>query len=115
MSQNGIGKIKNKLQELAALIKEETAEERKEIKEDLVENIRKLKSAVEERFQAVGDKYGDNIVEFIEELEGKTLKIQRNIKDQFSKSMANKDEIINKSTDSLLEAINKVKEKLQSK
>lgn len=87
MSLEGMTKIKAKLQELTTLIKEETAGERKEIQEEILQSVNDLKTAIEERVHAVGEKI----------------------------SKSPKSEIVLKASDSLAEAINKMKEKLHSK
>lgn len=87
MSLEGMTKIKAKLQELTTLIKEETAEERKEIQDEILQSVSDLKTAIEERVHAVGEKI----------------------------SKGQKSEIVLKASDSLVEAINKMKEKLHSK
>ncbi|MGI6448803.1 MAG: hypothetical protein ACOX3R_00495 [Desulfitobacteriia bacterium] len=87
MSQEGMQRIKAKLQELAALIKEETFEQRKEIKDELLSGLNQIRTAVEGKFQVVNEKYGDNIVQIIGELENKAQKAQRTIQDKVSKTV----------------------------
>jgi DNA anti-recombination protein RmuC len=87
VSQEGMQRIKAKLQELAALIKEETFEQRKEIKDELLSGLNQIRTAVEGKFQVVNEKYGDNIVQIIGELENKAQKAQRTIQDKVSKTV----------------------------
>ncbi len=87
MSQDGLQRIKAKLQELTALIKEETFEQRKEIKDELLGGLNQIRTAVEGKFQVVNEKYGDNIVQIIGELENKAQKAQRTIQDKVSKTV----------------------------
>lgn len=126
MSQEGITKIKMKLQELTNLIKEQTAEETQEIKDEILQNVYEMKSTIEERFQGAEklgpklqdkfqDKFGGNLQEFFGELEGKALKVQNTIQEKYSHGMAHKDEIVVNAADSLIEAINRVKNALHSK
>jgi len=113
--QENVAKIKAKIQELATHIKEQTSEETKGIKEEILENVNEMKATVEDRFQGVQGKLEDNLQDFWGDLEGKALKVQYKIQEKFSQSLVQKDEIIGKTADSLIEAINKAKTTLQSK
>lgn len=122
MSQDGISKIKAKLQELADVIKQETVEETTEIKKEILEGVNEMKSKVEgglnkaEQFgDKLGDQIGDNIEDFIVDLEKNALKIQYTIQEKYSQGIAQKDGLVNNAADSLIEAINKVKSSLSSK
>ncbi|HHV65673.1 MAG TPA: hypothetical protein GXX46_11505 [Peptococcaceae bacterium] len=87
MSQEGMQRIKEKFQELAILIKEETLDQRKEIKEELLDGLNQMKTIVEEKFQSVNEKYGDNIVQIISKLENKAYKAQRIIQDKVAQTI----------------------------
>jgi methyl-accepting chemotaxis protein len=80
--QENMAKIKAKIQELSVLVKEQTSEETKGIKEEILQNVNEMKTVIEEKLA-----YG----------------------------LSHKDEIIDKTADSLIEAINKAKNALQSK
>lgn len=118
MSEEGIKKIKTKLQELTNLIKEETSEETQELKDEILEGVKELKSTVEEKL-ADADKLGNtienNLEELLGDLEGKALKVKYTILERYSQGIAQKDELINDTADSLIEAINKVKNAVKSK
>lgn len=116
MSEDGLSRIKAKFQELTDLIKEETTEETQELKEEILERVNEVKSAVEESIHnadRLGDKIGDNIEEFFGDLEGKALKVKYTIEEKYSH--LHKDDIINRTADSLIDAINKAKDAIQSK
>jgi hypothetical protein len=115
MPQDGLTKIKAKLQELTTLIKEQTSEETKEIKEELLESVNEMKATVEGRYQEFEGKVGENLQEALGELEGKALKIQYTIQEKLSQGIAQKDEIVTKTADSLIESISKLKTALHSK
>lgn len=122
MSQDGITKIKTKLQELADLIKEESVGGTQELKEEILENVNEMKAKVEENLQGaekfkdkIEDKIEDNVDEFLKDMEWKALKIQYTLQEKYSQGIAQKDEIVDKATASLIETINKVKNTLHSK
>lgn len=115
MPKEGIVKIKEKLQELGTLIKEQTSEETREIKEELLQSVNEMKTTLDQRFQMAEEKLSENLQETIGELEGKALKVQYTIQEKLSQGIAQKDEIVVKTTDSLIEAINKMKNALHSK
>jgi uncharacterized coiled-coil protein SlyX len=115
MPKEGMVKIKEKLQELGTLIKEQTSEETREIKEELLQSVNEMKASVDQRFQIAEEKLSDSLQEAIGELEGKALKVQYTIQEKLSQGIAQKDQIVVKTADSLIEAINKMKNALQSK
>lgn len=100
MSPEGMSKIKSKLQELVALVKDETAGDTQEIKEDLLHVLDKVKIFFEERLQAVENKYGENI--------------KTTLQDKLSKGIAQKDDLVGKAADTVTDAMNKLKEKITS-
>ncbi|KUO59456.1 MAG: hypothetical protein APF84_19310 [Gracilibacter sp. BRH_c7a] len=136
MARDGMERIKAKLQELTTVIKEETVSESKEIREDILENLNEMKASVEKRLEDVENlskervskakdevlskvgKTQENVEEnlrgYMGELEGKALKVRLSIQEKLSQGKAQKDEIVLKSTDSLIEAINKLKHALHS-
>lgn len=136
MSQEGIDKIKSRLQELTALVKDQAITETQELKEDILHNINELKSSLETRLRETEnkskekidhkkneiikelshtqDKLEDNLQELLSDLESKALKVQYTIQEKYSRGVAQKDEIVVKAADSLIEAINKVKTTLHS-
>lgn len=136
MAKEGMEKIKTKLQELTTLIKEETVSESKEIREEILENVNEMKASVEKRLESaeilskervskardevlnrVGktqENVEENLRGYMGELEGKALKVRLSIQEKLSQGKAQKDEIVLKTTDSLIEAINKVKSTLHS-
>ncbi|NLI91189.1 MAG: hypothetical protein GX434_02980 [Peptococcaceae bacterium] len=115
MSQEGLKNIKVKLQELTALIKEQTADEANELKKGLLENVDEMKTIMEESFEEAEEIFTDNMKNIIGELENKALKVQSSIQEKLSEGIAQKDEVVVKTADSLIEAINKMKTVLQSK
>jgi len=115
MPKENVTKIKAKLQELTTLIKEQTIEETQGVKDDLLESVNDMKSTLEQRFQGVEEKWSDNFQEAIGELEGKALKVQYTLQEKLSKGVAQKDQVVVKATDSLIETINKMKNALHSK
>lgn len=137
MSLEGREKVKLKLQELSALIAEEAAEESQEIKTEIVESINNLRGKleklsspsdqkVEKTFlsdakedveaiidsthieQFMHDAKGD-LDTIVKDLEYRALKTQYTIQEKFSNSRNKKDEVVIKSADSLVKAIDKVK------
>lgn len=58
MSQEGAEKIKGKLKELTALIKEEAAEDSAELREEIKSSINELKKELEEKWSKV-DEHGE--------------------------------------------------------
>lgn len=116
MSQEGMSRIKSKLQELTAIIKEEAIGESQEIKNDLLKAINDVKKNFDERWAEVGEKSKDALGEakddlhdIVRELEAKALKVQYSVQEKYSESMGKKDEVVVKTADSLIEAIEKVK------
>ncbi len=129
-------KIKSKLQELTSLIKEETVSGSKEIREEILENVNEMKASVEKRLETaetlskeraskardeVLTKVGktqenveENMRGYMGELEGKALKIRLSLQEKLSQGRAQKDEVVLKTTDSLIETINRLKNTLHS-
>lgn len=129
-------KIKSKLQELTSLIKEETVSGSKEIREEILENVNEMKASVEKRLETaetlskervskardeVLTKVGktqenveENMRGYMGELEGKALKIKLSLQEKLSQGRAQKDEVVLKTTDSLIETINRLKNTLHS-
>lgn len=136
MSKEGMEKIKAKLVELGGLIKEETVTETKELREDILKNVNDMRASVEKRLDDVEivskekvlktkddvlsklekqqENIEGNLKNFMGELEGKALKVRLSVQEKLSQSKAQKDEIVLKTTDSLIEAINKLKNTLHS-
>ena len=100
-----MSKIKAKLQELMAVIKEETAEQSQEVKTDILKTVNDIKQALEEKWQ-------DNLNDVIKELEHKALKVQYTIQDKYSQGIEKKDEVVVKTADALIDAVNKLKKAL---
>jgi ElaB/YqjD/DUF883 family membrane-anchored ribosome-binding protein len=115
MSQDGLKNIKRKLQELAVLIKEETTEEAQELKEGLKENVNEMKEILEGSFHEAGDIMTENVQGLIGELETKAAQVQNTLQEKLAQGIAQKDEVVVKAADSLIESINKMKHSLQSK
>ncbi|RNC28595.1 MAG: hypothetical protein AWM53_01429 [Candidatus Dichloromethanomonas elyunquensis] len=115
MSQEGLENIKAKLHELTNLIKEETTEEARIIKDGLMENVTVMKSLMGESFQETEQIFADNMHEVIGELETRALQVQHTIREKFSQGIVQKDEIVIKAADSLIETISKMKNALRSK
>ncbi|NLL52840.1 MAG: hypothetical protein GX248_09070 [Peptococcaceae bacterium] len=113
--QDNLTKIKAKLLELATLVKDQTMEETKGVRDEILKNVNEMKTVVEERFQGVQEKYGDNIQEFWGDLEDKALKVQEQIQEKLSYGLSHRNEIIDKTADSLIEVITKAKKALQAK
>ena len=113
--QDNLEKIKSKLLELAALIKEQTSEETKELKEEILHNLNDMKTEFEERLQEVQGKYGDSIQEIWNDLERKADEVQGKIREKLSYGLPHRDEIIDKTAESLIEAINRAKDILQNR
>lgn len=136
MSKEGMEKIKSKLQELTSLIKEETVSGSKEIREEILENVNEMRASVEKRLETaetlskervskardeVLTKVGktqenveENMRGYMGELEGKALKIKLSLEEKLSQGRAQKDEVVLKTTDSLIETINRLKNTLHS-
>lgn len=116
MSRDGITRIKSKLQELTAIIKEEAIEESQEIKNDLLKAINDVKKNLDEKWGEVEENSRDTIGEVkddlndvVRELEAKALKIQYTVQEKYTESLEKKDELVVKTADSLIESIEKVK------
>lgn len=101
MSQEGVRKIKAKIQELSALIKDETLLETKAVKEDILREAQEIKAALEERLR--DSEIRDRVNQAKEEMFRKLGQ---------SNLAAQKDEIVLKAADKLIDAINKVKSAL---
>ncbi len=136
MAKESMERIKAKLQELTTLIKEETVSGSKEIREEILENVNEMRASVEKRLDDVEslskervskakdevlskvsktqENVEDNLRGYMGELEGKALKVRLSIQEKLSQGKAQKDEIVLKTTDSLIEAINKLKNTLHS-
>lgn len=136
MAKESMERIKAKLQELTTLIKEETVSGSKEIREEILENVNEMRASVEKRLDDVESlskervskakdevlsKVGktqenveDNLRGYMGELEGKALKVRLTIQEKLSQGRVQKDEIVLKTTDSLIETINKLKNTLHS-
>ena len=136
MEQDGKSKIKEKLQELTAVIKEETAAETREIKDELMESLNQMKATVDKSWQGIEattkeklaqaadgvmgkigktqDIVGENLKDVIGDLEGKALKLQYTLEEKYSQGKAKKDDIVVKTADSLIDAIKKIKTSLHS-
>lgn len=115
MTQEGMSNIKGKLLELAELIKQGTAEETKELKEDVLENLNEMKARLDKVTDKIGQGLGGNLDEFLGDLEGKALKVQYTIQEKASQGLAQKDQVVSKAADSLIETITKMKNALVSK
>ena len=118
MAQEGMSRIKTKLQELLTVIKEEAAEESKDAREDILKAVNEMKQTLEEKWQDVEgqskNKIG-NLNEIVNDLEGKALKVQYKLQEKYSQSVDKKDEVVNKAADGLVDAVKKVKGSLLSK
>lgn len=136
MAKESMERIKAKLQELTTLIKEETVSGSKEIKEEILENVSEMRASLEKRIESaetvskekvskakdevlsrVGktqENVEDNLKGYMGELEGKALNVRLSIQEKLSHGRAQKDELVLKTTDSLIEAINKLKNTLHS-
>lgn len=136
MNQDSIDRIKSKLQELTAIIKEEAISETRELREDLLENVNELKTTLEsklkdaevksravfdekkdgvkETFEKTQEEIGDNLHDLLSELEFKALKIQYSVQEKFQEGVSQKDEIVAKAADSIIDLITKAKNALQS-
>ena len=109
MTQEGKNKVKTKLQELLAVVKEEAVEESKETREDIMKAITEIRQTLEEKWQDT------NFNEIVNDLEGKALKAKYTIQEKLGESKEKKDEVVAKTADSLVDAVNKVKGSLLSK
>jgi len=103
MSQDGFTKIKAKIQELSALIKEETVSETKVLKDDILKEVKVIKSALEERLK--DGEVKDKVSQAKDEMFRKLGYSQDEL-------AAQKDEIVLKAADSLIDAVNKLKSAL---
>ena len=107
--------IKIKLKELLGLIKEETLEESKDIREDILATIDGLKDKLDKGRKKVDINQGkiqDNIDDLMKDLEAKALKVQYTVLEKYSQGVDKKDEQVVKTADALVEAINKAKKAL---
>lgn len=118
MSEERMKRIRINLEEVAALIKEEALEESKELREEVnkgLNQVRKSLAGVEDKSKSTLDDVQDNLADLVQELEAKALKVQYKMQEKFSEGQEHKDEIVNKTSDALIDAITKVKTALASK
>jgi len=117
MSKERLDKIRANLQELASLVKEEALEESKELTEEINKGLKQVRQSLagaEGTSKSALDDVQDNLNDLVQELEAKALKVQYKLQEKFSEGQERKDELVVKTSDALIEAINKVKATLIS-
>lgn len=136
MEKEHLSKIRSKLKELAAVVKEETTEGIGELKNDINTKLDEMEATIDERLSSFESKSKEaydktkdqaldkinsaqnkvekNAGDLMGDLEFKALKVQYSIQEKYSQGILKKDAIVVKTADSLIEAINKAKAALRS-
>ncbi|ADY54830.1 hypothetical protein Sgly_0465 [Syntrophobotulus glycolicus DSM 8271] len=136
MEKEHLSKIRNKLAELASIVKSETTEGINEIKSDVNARINDMEAVIDERLDFIESKSKDiydktkdqaldkisnaqekvekNTQDLISDLEYKALKVQYTFQEKYSQGIIKKDAIVVKTADSLIDVINKAKSVLRS-